>query len=216
MIYPKSKVTVSALTVTTEITEEDEGDPRIMEVSLHDDEAPGLITITDKNKDNSSIAFFVEQWQSIRGAVDQLAGCARTHDEVIGIAPDRKPDAWQGVHDKTDLYYQKPVQGDVRPLYATLSAETREEVIREVVKDDGGLEMALAQAAAIIERLNRERSQIKHGLQGLVDYLGDAERANSHPAPRAAAVIALRHAFNSAATILKAMHEAECRMDPRK
>lgn len=38
----------------------------------------------------------------------------------------------------------------------------------------------------------------------------------SHPAPRAAAVIALRHAFNSAATILKAMHEAECRMDPRK
>ena len=103
-----------------------------------------------------------------------------------------------------------------RPLCATLSAETREEVIREVVKDDGGLEMALAQAAAIIERLNRERSQIKHGLQGLVDYLGDAERANSHPAPRAAAVIALRHAFNSAATILKAMHEAECRMDQRK
>ena len=30
------------------------------------------------------------------------------------------------------------------------------------------------------------------------------------------AVIALRHAFNSAATILKAMHEAERRMDPRK
>ena len=30
------------------------------------------------------------------------------------------------------------------------------------------------------------------------------------------AVIALRHAFNSAATILKAMHEAEYRMDPRK
>lgn len=79
MIYPKSKVTVSALTVTTEITEEDEGDPRIMEVSLHDDEAPGLITITDKNKDDSSIAFFVEQWPSIRSAVDQLAGCTRTH-----------------------------------------------------------------------------------------------------------------------------------------
>ena len=84
MIYPKSKVTVSALTVTTEITEEDEGDPRIMEVSLHDDEAPGLITITDKNKDDSSVAFFVEQWPSIRSAVDQLAECARTHDEVMG------------------------------------------------------------------------------------------------------------------------------------
>ena len=29
-----------------------------------------------------------------------------------------QPVAWQGVHDKTDLYYRKPVQGDVRPLYA--------------------------------------------------------------------------------------------------
>ena len=171
MIYPKSKVTVTALTVTTEITEEDEGDPRMLEVRLHDDESPGLISITDKNKDASSIAFFVEQWAALRGAVDQLAGCARTHDEVMG----------------------KPRESS-----------------------DGGEEMALAQAAAMIERLNRERSQIKHGLQGLVDYLDDAERANSHPAPRAAAVVALRHAFNSAATILKAMHEAERRMDPRK
>lgn len=171
MIYPKSKVTVSALTVTTEITEEDEGDPRIMEVSLHDDEAPGLITITDKNKDNSSIAFFVEQWQSIRGAVDQLAGCARTHDEMMG----------------------KPRESS-----------------------DGGAEMALSQAAAMIERLNRERSQIKHGLQGLVDYLCEAYQANSRLAPCEAAVVALRHSFNSAATILKAMHESECRMDPRK
>ena len=171
MIYPKSKVTVSALTVTTEITEEDEGDPRIMEVSLRDDEAPGLITITDKNKDDSSIAFFVEQWPSIRSAVDQLAGCARTHDEVMG----------------------KPRESS-----------------------DGGLEMALSQASAMIERLSRERSQIKHGLQGLVDYLGEAERNNSVPAPRSAAVVALRHAFNSAATILKAMHESECRMDPGK
>lgn len=166
MIYPKSKVTVTALTVTTEITEEDEGDPRIMEVSLHDDEAPGLIAIRDKNKDDSSIAFFVEQWPSIRSAVDQLAGCARTHDEVMG----------------------KPRESS-----------------------DGGEEMALAQAAAMIERLNRERSQIKHGLQGLVDYLDDAERANSHQAPRAAAVVALRHAFNCAATILKAMHESDAR-----
>ena len=84
MIYPKSKVTVTALTVTTEITEEDEGDPRMLEVRLHDDESPGLISITDKNKDASSIAFFVEQWAALRGAVDQLAGCARTHDEVMG------------------------------------------------------------------------------------------------------------------------------------
>ena len=166
MIYPKSKVTVTALTVTTEITEEDEGDPRMLEVRLHDDESPGLISITDKNKDDSSIAFFVEQWPTLRGAVDQMAGCARTHDEVMG----------------------KPRESS-----------------------DGGLEMALSQASAMVERLNRERSQIKHGLQGLVEYLGEAERTNAHPAPRAAAVVALRHAFNSAATILKAMNESEAR-----
>jgi len=34
VIYPKSKVTVTALTVTTEITEEDEGYPRTLEVRL--------------------------------------------------------------------------------------------------------------------------------------------------------------------------------------
>lgn len=28
------------------------------------------------------------------------------------------PVAWQGVHDQTDLYYTKPLQADVRPLYA--------------------------------------------------------------------------------------------------
>lgn len=65
--------------------------------------------------------------------------------------------------------------------------------------------------AAMIERLNRERSQIKHGLQGLVNYLGEAERNNATAQPRAAAVTALRHAFNSAGTILKAMYESEMR-----
>ncbi len=30
----------------------------------------------------------------------------------------QEPAAWQGVHDQTDLYYTKPLQADVRPLYA--------------------------------------------------------------------------------------------------
>lgn len=29
----------------------------------------------------------------------------------------QEPVAWQGVHDQTDLYYTKPLQADVRPLY---------------------------------------------------------------------------------------------------
>ena len=30
---------------------------------------------------------------------------------------EQKPVAWQGVHDNTDLYYRRPPQADVRPLY---------------------------------------------------------------------------------------------------
>jgi hypothetical protein len=32
---------------------------------------------------------------------------------------EQEPVAWQGVHDQTDLYYRKPPQADVRPLYTT-------------------------------------------------------------------------------------------------
>ena len=158
MIYPKSKVTVSALTVTTEITEEDEGDPRIMEVSLHDDEAPGLITITDKNKDDSSIAFFVEQWPSLRGAVDQLAGCARTHDEVMG----------------------KPRESS-----------------------DGGAEMALAQAAAYIERLQSQKRQAQHGIESLLGHL----REHAEP---------YRSFYEMCCALLKEMAESEMRTERKQ
>jgi hypothetical protein len=34
--------------------------------------------------------------------------------------------AWQGVHDHTDLYYRKPPQADVRPLYTTPPAAPRQ------------------------------------------------------------------------------------------
>jgi len=36
-----------------------------------------------------------------------------------------QPVAWQGVHDHTDLYYRKPPQADVRPLYTTPPAAPR-------------------------------------------------------------------------------------------
>jgi hypothetical protein len=39
--------------------------------------------------------------------------------QAIEQAEKQEPVAWQGVYDKTDLYYRKPVQGDVRPLYTT-------------------------------------------------------------------------------------------------
>lgn len=155
MIYPKSKVTVTALTVTTEITEEDEGDPRMIEVSLHDDEAPGLISITDKNKDDSSVAFFVEQWAALRGAVDQMAGCARTHDEVMG----------------------KPRESS-----------------------DGGLEMALSQASAYIERLQSQKRHVQHAVESLHGHLREhAEREGG----------LFRFFYDYCGTLLKEMAESE-------
>jgi hypothetical protein len=38
---------------------------------------------------------------------------------AIEQAEKQEPVAWQGVYDKTDLYYRKPPQADVRPLYTT-------------------------------------------------------------------------------------------------
>ena len=36
---------------------------------------------------------------------------------AIAEAEKQEPVAWQGLHDQTDLYYRKPPQTDVRPLY---------------------------------------------------------------------------------------------------
>jgi hypothetical protein len=41
----------------------------------------------------------------------------------------QKPVAWQGVHDHTDLYYRKPPQADVRPLYTTPPAAPVQEPV---------------------------------------------------------------------------------------
>jgi hypothetical protein len=38
---------------------------------------------------------------------------------AIAEAEKQEPVAWQGVHDQTDLYYRKPPQAGVRPLYTT-------------------------------------------------------------------------------------------------
>lgn len=176
--HPKSRITMRTLRVETELTAEDEGDPRGFDISL-DDEAIGLVLMQCLIHPTRNISFFVEQWPAIRSAVDQIAKHAPTHDDVMSGR-------------------------QLQQFALSLAAS-------EPKASDGGLEMALSQASAMIERLNRERSQIKHGLQGLVDYLGEAERNNATAQPRAAAVTALRHAFNSAETILKAMHESEMR-----
>ena len=60
----------------------------------------------------------------------------------------QEPVAWQGVHDQTDLYYTKPLQADVRPLYtapqpapAPLSDDT--ERLREALQCIEGASMSM-------------------------------------------------------------------------
>jgi len=118
--WPKSRITLRTLRVETELMEEDEGDPRGFDISL-DDEAAGLILMNCLIHRDRNVSFFVEQWPAIKSAVDLIAECAPTHDEVMG---DRQLRQWA-----LSLAASEPKAGD------------------------GGMEMALGQAAAMIERM---------------------------------------------------------------
>lgn len=126
--YPKSRITLRTLRVETEITEEDEGDPRGFDISL-DDEAAGLILMNCLIHQDRNISFFVEQWPAIKSAVDLIAECAPTHDEVMSGA--------------------LPKAGD------------------------GGLEMALGQAAAMIERM-------QESIRRAIDAWDNTTNSKSH------------------------------------
>ncbi len=60
---------------------------------------------------------------------------------AIEQAEKQEPVAWQGVHDKTDLYWRKPPQADVRPLYTAppqrqpLTEEERLPIIERFMTD---------------------------------------------------------------------------------
>ena len=66
----------------------------------------------------------------VNGAVRDTASAKRIAEGLLAPAIEAleqgtppavagEPVAWMGAHDKTDLYYRKPPQTDVVPLYAT-------------------------------------------------------------------------------------------------
>lgn len=61
----------------------------------------------------------IEAMKQMANYIDVLGGDSKKYRQVIEQAEKQEPVAWQGVHDKTDLYYRKPPQADVRPLYTT-------------------------------------------------------------------------------------------------
>ena len=83
--WPKSVITVKALIVKSEIDEDDQGDPRVIEARLAD-EPDGLIELENKNRDGQTIAFFVEQWPAIRRAIDTL--CAARDEDLLAATND--------------------------------------------------------------------------------------------------------------------------------
>ena len=87
--WPCSKITVSSLVVSTEICEEDEGDPRMIEVKLSQ-ESPGLIVLQGITRSDQSIAFFVEQWAALREAVDTIAALAETNANLLDTSNDEQ------------------------------------------------------------------------------------------------------------------------------
>ena len=126
--YPKSRFSIRTLRVETELMEEDEGDPRGFDISL-DDEAAGLILMNCLIHRDRNISFFVEQWPAIKSAVDLIAECAQTHDDVMSGALPRAC--------------------------------------------DGGMEMALGQAAAMIERM-------RESIRRAIDAWDDTTNSKSH------------------------------------
>ena len=86
--FPKTVITVSALLVKSELSEEDQGDPRVIEARISD-EADGLVVLTNKTRDGQTIAFFTEQWRGIRRAVDTL--CAAHDADLLAATEDQPP-----------------------------------------------------------------------------------------------------------------------------
>lgn len=80
--FPRSKITVTGLLVSIEITQEDKGDPRMYDVTLPDEPA-GLISIKSRTRDDHEIAFFVEEWPALRSAINTLAALATTHANLM-------------------------------------------------------------------------------------------------------------------------------------
>jgi hypothetical protein len=77
--------------------------------------------------------------------------------------PEQEPVAWQGVYDKTDLFYSKPPQADVRPLYThpprrEWQGLTDEEIGMLYVTWDATPGVSMADFARAIEQACKERN----------------------------------------------------------
>lgn len=72
--YPRSSITPTAFLISTEIDDDDAGDPRLLEVVLASphEEGPDLVTFRNPVREEQSISFNLGQWPAICEAMESL------------------------------------------------------------------------------------------------------------------------------------------------
>lgn len=69
----------------------------------------------------STMEYHVEQTRPIHSTTVALQAAR----DALKSLPAQEPVAWMGAHDHTDLYYRKPPQADVIPLYTSPPAQRK-------------------------------------------------------------------------------------------
>lgn len=69
--YPNHSINPTAFEVASQLDANDRFDPRIIDVRLSD-EAPGLIVMANRDREEQQVVFMAEQWPSLREAIDRL------------------------------------------------------------------------------------------------------------------------------------------------
>ena len=91
----------------------------IMATGEHD-QLCGVLDLDDEGRHKSCTCGLEKTLATLRAALaDAHENEAWDAYDRATAEPQEEPVAWMGAHDKTDLYYRKPPQADVVPLYTS-------------------------------------------------------------------------------------------------
>lgn len=149
----------------------------------------GLYRILAEGKmeaDGSNVVVY----QGIATGLVWVRPMAEFHDgrfERVAAPPapqQAEPVAWQGIHDPTDLYYRKPPQADVRPLYASPQPRIATAQVGQIKRladelVDAATDLAMAEASVLgdpsVRYKREELKDAKHAMYAALDALVKGE-----------------------------------------